>query len=338
LAADFTWVDDERLIRFGEVGEEEALELLEGRGMLPYVLLIGSGRWLERMSAISVNAAGVFRVPDSPVPPAAAAVRKEIWYAYAGHSLLALGGGRVIDSAKAIAGADELECAAIPTTLSGAEMTPFHRMPDGVAEWKMTRPGTVIAIPSLMTSQPSPELAASAMNALAHAVEALYTPATNPVLVSVALRAAQLIDAGLSNTADRPALAEGALLAGYASGSAGFAVHHAVCQTLVAVAGTPHAQTNAVMLPHFVRMMEERAPDAITELAGALGVPERAGAAADRIAELSAQAEVTRLGELGVEQAMLEEIATEAIAHPAVANTPDPPDAAELLEVLGRAL
>jgi len=336
--SDFTWVDGDRLIRFGEVGEEEALRLLESRGLLPYVLLLGGDRWLERFPEIAANAAGVFRVPNGPVPPAAAAVRKEIWYGFAGHSLLALGGGRVIDSAKAIAGADALECAAVPTTLSGAEMTPFHRMPEGVAEWKMTRPQTVIAIPSLMASQPLADLAASGMNALAHAVEALYTPATNPVLESVALHAAQLIERGLENGPDQPMLARGALLAGYASGLAGFAVHHAVCQTIVRVAGTAHAQTNAVMLPHFVRMMEARAPGAIAELAGALGAPGRPGAAADRIAELSARAEVTRLGQLGVEQAALEEIVQEALGHPAIANTPDPPDGAELLEVLSRAL
>jgi maleylacetate reductase len=279
----------------------------------------------------------VFRVPSGPVPPAAAAVRKEIWYGFAGHNLVALGGGRVIDSVKAIAGADGLQCAAIPTTLSGAEMTPFHRMPEGVAEWKMTRPETVLAIPSVMASQPPPDLAASAMNALAHAVEALYTPGTNPALEAVALHAAELIGRGLEDGPDRALLARGALLAGYASGLAGFAVHHAVCQTIVRVAGTPHAQTNAVMLPHFVRMMETRAPEAITELAAALGAPGPAGAA-DRIAELSARAGVTRLGELGVDQAALEEVLQEAVGHPALANTPDPPDGAELREVLGRAL
>jgi maleylacetate reductase len=334
LGADFTWVDGERLIRFGELGDEDVLGLLGSRGLLPYVLLIGGDRWLERLPAIAANAAGVFRVPHGPVPPAAAAVRKEIWYGFAGHSLLALGGGRVIDSAKAIAGADALQSAAIPTTLSGAEMTPFHRMPDGVAEWKMTRPETVIAVPSLMASQPPPELAASAMNALAHATEALYTPATNPALEAVALRGAQLIERGLEDGSDQAMLARGALLAGYASGLAGFAVHHAVCQTIVRIAGTPHAQTNAVMLPHFVRMMEPRVPEEIAALAAALGRP---GAAADRVGELAARAGVTRLGQLGVEQRALEEIVNEALGHPALANTPDPPDGAELLEVLGRA-
>ena len=68
------------------------------------------------------------------------------------------------------------------------------------------------------------------------------------------------------------------MLAGYAVGSTGFAVHHAVCQTIVRVCGTPHAQTNSVMLPHFVRFMEPRAPREIDMLGEALGGDvERAG-------------------------------------------------------------
>ena len=55
------------------------------------------------------------------------------------------------------------------------------------------RPSLVIADPELMASAPLPRLAASAMNALAHAMEALYTPLANPVTSLAALRAAELI-------------------------------------------------------------------------------------------------------------------------------------------------
>jgi maleylacetate reductase len=238
--------------------------------------------------------------------------------------VVALGGGRVVDSAKAIAGADGLRCAAIPTTLSGAEMTGFHRMPAGVEQFNLVRPALVIAVPELMTSQPMPGLAASAMNALAHAIEALYTPLANPVADEAALRACGLL------AGDGAELALGAILAGYASGSAGFAVHHAVCQTLVRIAGAPHAQTNAVMLPHFVRLMQPRAPETIARVSEALG---------DRdVASLAARAGVTRLSELGVEESMLADVVVAALQHPALGNTPDPPGAEELTEVLERAL
>src|SRR5204863_527764 len=85
-----------------------------------------------------------------------------------------------------------------------------------------------------------PALAASAMNALAHAIEALYTPMANPVSELAGLRATALIAIGLrSKEPGREDLALGGLLAGYASGVSGFALHHVVCQTLVRVAVGP---------------------------------------------------------------------------------------------------
>ncbi len=80
--------------------------------------------------------------------------------------------------------------AALPTTLSGAEMTGFHRTPAGVEGARLVRPVLVVADPGLMASKPGPSLAATAMNALAHALEALYTPMANPMAELAALRAA----------------------------------------------------------------------------------------------------------------------------------------------------
>jgi len=275
-------------------------------------------------------AAVVLHVPAGPVPEAAASVRGGV----NGRPLVAFGGGRVIDSAKAVAGADRLAVAAIPTTLSGAEMTPFHRMPAGVDEWHLVRPSLVAAQPDVMTSQPMPGRAASAMNALAHAVEALYTPLANPVAEDAALRAITNIALGL--TIGTRTLALGALLAGYAAGSAGFAVHHAVCQTIVRTLGTPHAPTNSVMLPHFVRMMEGRAPGQMELVAAALG--NKTVPPSHTVAALASEAEIARLSELGVERAQLDTVVGATLRHPALANTPDPPGADELTEVLERAL
>src|SRR5207244_100445 len=102
-----------------------------------------------------------------------------------------------------------------------------------------------------------------------------------------ALRAAELIGGF-----EREDLALGALLAGYASGVAGFGVHHVVCQTLVREAGTPHAQSYAVMLPHFVELMADRAPEPVARFREALDGQD--------VAELAARSGVTRLSELGV--------------------------------------
>ena len=324
MAADsFTIRDGERTIRFGKGSAAEAPAHLRAAGFGDYTLLTteraaGSAP-LEPVKTIEVPPGLVDELSSSLLPEAGEG------------RLVALGGGRVIDTAKAIGGVTGAPVAAIPTTLSGAELTPFHRLPAGIEGARMVRPSLVIADPGLMASQPRPELWASAMNALAHGMEALYTPLANPVADAAALRGAAAI------YAEEPAL--GALLCGWASGMTGFAVHHATCQLLVRTAGSPHAQTNAVMLPHFAGLMSGRAPGALGDFARALGDPEGdPEAAAGRAAKLSARSGHTRLSTLGVEEEHLPRVAAAVMEHPALGNTPEPPDEAELLGLLRDAL
>jgi alcohol dehydrogenase class IV len=333
----FSWVDGERLVRFGTgVVTGETSGLLAERGFEGYVLFT-TERALEQAPGLDASAAQVVHVPAGRVDELSAELLDEA----GGRPLVALGGGRVIDVAKAIAGAiPEGRCAAVPTTLAGSPMTAFHRTPAGAEGARMTRPELVMADPELMASQPEPQLAASAMNALAHATESLYTPLANPVVELAALRAATLISNGLTGAEiDRSALALGAILAGYSVGSAGLAVHHAVCQTIVRVTGSPHAETNAVMLPHFARLMAARAPGVLGTLAEALGDPVGdPGAAGALIARLAARSGHTRLSTLGVEEGQLAEVADSVQGHPGLAATPDPPERDDLLKLLEAAL
>ena len=306
MAESFSWRDGERLIRFGDGALAEALQLLAAYGFDAYALLT-TERAQGDAPQLAHDARVVAHVPSGPVPDASAAVREDVQ----GMPLVALGGGRVIDSAKAIAGADGGSVAAIPTTLSGAPMTRFHRMPAGVEQFSLVRPTLVVADPRLMASQPLPDLAASAMNECAHAVESLYGPGRSPVTSMAALRAVELFDSGLSDAEPRrDDLALASILAGYAVGCAGFAVHHAVCQTTVRVLGTPHAQTNAVMLPHTAGFVAARAAEALQ------GVDPAA------LARLAAHAGVTRLGELGVTEGDLDRVVQATLSHPAIGNTP----------------
>ena len=149
--APFTWIDSERLIRYGPGAAGEAVDVLSGRGFEDFALLT-TERAAADLPELAAAAGVVLHVPGGGVPEAAAAVRGDV----GGRPIGAFGGGRVIDSAKAIGGADGLPVAAIPTTLSGAEYTRFHRMPAGVDEFKLVRPSVVIADPALMASQPMP--------------------------------------------------------------------------------------------------------------------------------------------------------------------------------------
>jgi alcohol dehydrogenase class IV len=160
--------------------------------------------------------------------------------------------------------------------LSGAPMTAIHRLPAGEEKRVrgMVRPQFVIADPDAMTGQPEQELRASAMNALAHGADTLYLPGSNPVSEMTALRGAGLISSALDEERaerSRGDLALGAILCGYAIDSAGLGLHHVICQTLVRICGTPHAETNAAVLPHALAFLAERASEAYGRLAEALG-------------------------------------------------------------------
>ena len=255
-------------------GVDEAPQLLAENGMGEFALL-STERHLAGAHGLAAAAATVHEVaagsPASAVPEASAALLGSAQAA----NLVALGGGRTIDTAKAIAAVTGARVVAIPTTMSGAEMTGVHRLPAGAEDRvrALVRPALAIADPEAMTSAPESELRASSMNALAHGADSLYTPFANPVSRMTALRGAESIARSLDeDRADRSrdALALGSILCGYAIDSAAFSVHHVICQTLARTLGVPHAQTNAAILPRAMAFMAPRAPDGLAPLAEAL--------------------------------------------------------------------
>jgi alcohol dehydrogenase class IV len=206
----------------------------------------------------------------------------------------------VIDSAKGIAAVRGGLVAAIPTTLSGAPMTAIHRLPAGRQAEAGVRPSLVIAYTEAMTSAPEEQLRATAMNALAHGAESLYTPLADERSREAALRGAGMIARSLDQAPgrrNRSDLALGALLCAIAVDRAGIALHHVLGQTTVRVLGTPHAETYAALLPETMAAMRERAPERIEALASALGT-DPAGLH-DRIADLAGH---RHLGELGAHE------------------------------------
>ena len=222
---------------------------------------------------------------------------------------------------------------AIPTTLSGSPMTAVHRFPEGHTADRLVRPALVLADPEAMTTLPERALRATAMNALAHGAESLYTPLANPVVEMAALRGAASIAGALDQDRgerDRGTLALGAILCAYAIDSAGFAIQHILCQTVVRVCGVPHAETYAAILPRTMEAMRDRAPAAITSLATALGTDgDRIGERIDALAGGR-----VRLGELGADHALLGRVVEAAAQRPDLVRTPDPPSAAELAAIL----
>ncbi|HET8815327.1 MAG TPA: iron-containing alcohol dehydrogenase [Solirubrobacterales bacterium] len=342
---EFTWRDAGRTVVFRRGGVEVAVELLREHGIGEFELL-STERALEGLDGVEILARAANRVHEvapGQVPAAAAALTGALApppQAEEGaqvRPLVAFGGGRVIDVAKAIAAISGAEVVAIPTTLSGAPMTAIHRLPAGTEERVrgMVRPALVIADPEAMTSQPEEQLRASAMNALAHGADTLYLPLSNPVSEMTAVRGAELIGRALDQgreERDRAALALGSILCGYAIDSAGIGLHHLICQTLVRVCGTPHAETNAAVLPHALVFLAQRVPESYERLAGALGTDP--GGLLERVGELGRPRPI---GELGGDASKLDEAIEAMLSRPELAHVPVSPAREELAKLVAMA-
>ena len=318
--ASFTWRDGERTIHFGR----DALVLLLASLGEGYTLLT-TPRASAMAPAVAERAGAVHEVAPGRVDEVAGELLQVV---DPGAMIVALGGGRVIDTAKALAAArapgdGRPRVAAIPTTLSAAEMTSGHRRAAGAdAKLPGVRPAIVVNDPALSASQPLPGLAASAANALGHAAEGPATRRASPVPALAGAKAARLIgaayaDLGADGEPDRDSLALGALLSGYTIDSAGYGLHHVLSQTLARFAGVGHGQANAVMLPHTLVALEQR------------GAP-RAGPLVALAANLARRAEASRLRDLGVDETMLDACADAAAERPDLDNIPPRPDRAEL--------
>jgi maleylacetate reductase len=322
----FVWRDAGRVVVFRRDGVEQAPQLLSEHGFVGFELLT-TPRALLGAPQLEAAAAAVHAVAPGQVPEVAAGLLDRV----RAPRIVAFGGGRVIDTAKAIASVGGAQVAAIPTTLSGAEMTGIHRLPAG-AESRvraMVRPELVVADPEAMTGQPDRALRASAMNSLAHGADSLYTPFANPVSQITALRGAELIAGSLDEDAaerNRAALAQGSLLCAYAIDSAMFGMHHVICQTLVRVCGSPHAETNAAILPRALAFMAPRVPDHLAPLAESLST-DPAGIEA-RILELGGNP--PGLGAVGADRSNLDQAIESMLLRPELAFTPEPPTRSDL--------
>ncbi|HSS04046.1 MAG TPA: iron-containing alcohol dehydrogenase [Solirubrobacterales bacterium] len=330
MSGNFVWRDAGRVVVFRSDGVAQAPQLLHEHGFDDFELL-STPRALLGAPELEAAAKAVHAVPAGQVPEAAAGLLEGVQ----APQLVALGGGRAIDTAKAIAAVSGARVAAVPTTLSGAELTGIHRLPAG-AESRvraMVRPALAIADPAAMTSQAEGALRASAMNSLAHGADSLYTPFVNPVSQMTALRGAELIAASLDEDPaerNRAALAQGSLLCAYAIDSAMFGMHHVICQTLVRICGGSHAETNAAILPRAMAFMAPRAPDHLASLAEALGT-DAAGIEA-RILELGG--DPAGLGDAGADRSKLDRAIESMLLRPELAFTPEPPSREDLVQLI----
>lgn len=279
------------------------------------VLLIASPRAASAVDAAAF-AARFDRVAQH-VPAALVDDAVRAAEACAADAVLAVGGGSAIGLAKAVALRAGATVACVPTTFSGSEMTPIWGITDGggkrTGRDERARPRLVIYDPELVAGLPREEAVASAFNALAHAVEALYAPDRTLATDAAAERAIAVLAFGLRDF-DAEQLLYGAHLAGVALGGAAMGLHHKLCHVLGGTFGAPHAETHAVLLPHVVAFNRAGAPRAIAVVARALGDRDAARAIWRLRNETAGVATLAQLG-IDLDDAMLDRAAELATEH-----------------------
>src|SRR3954453_6545137 len=188
----------------------------------------------------------------------------------------------------------------IPTTYSGAELTPYFGMTDEVARRKGGGGGPTIApraaiYDPLLTLDTPPRVSAeTGMNALAHGVEAAYSPNRTPEAEAVALecirRVANALPAVVDEPADpeaRAAMLEAAVLGGRCLQNATMGVHHGLSQLVGGRTGISHGLANAILLAHAVRFNagDPALYEPLGRIGASLGDPDDPAGAVDRLRE-----------------------------------------------------
>jgi len=194
--------------------------------------------------------------------------------------LVCVGGGSTTGLAKAIALTTGLPIVAVPTTYAGSEatdvwgLTEDGRKTTGVDPRVLPR--VIVYDASLMLALPVPTSVASALNALAHCVDSMWGPRTDPIDQSLALDGIRALTTGLprvvvepTDVAAREQTLYGAYLAAVAFASAGSGLHHKICHVLGGMFGLPHAETHAVVLPHVLALNAPAVPDLESRMAAA---------------------------------------------------------------------
>jgi alcohol dehydrogenase class IV len=291
--------------------------------------------WFTALVASLPDARVHAALSSNPTEPEIAA-GVEAYRAHRADGVIAIGGGSAMDAGKAIAllathegtaaeyatrakairAADVPPIVCVPTTAgTGSELSTGAVVTDPVAGVKRTilhpalMPRAVVADPETTAGLPAPLTAATGMDALTHALEALCAPSWHPMCDAIALEALRMIATHLPHAVrepdERPARANMLMASSMAAVAfqKGLGLCHALAHPLGAVTGLHHGLANALLLPHVLEVnapaiyepcarlcdvLHLRATDPVVtvrewviELVDQIGLPARAPFAAD---------------------------------------------------------
>ncbi len=292
--------------------------------------------------------------------------------------VVSIGGGSVMDTGKGIAlllqeGGGLLDYqgfqmltrkvaphVCLPTTAgTGSEVTYIAVVKDHAKKRKLLFgdhqliPDVAILDPLLTLGLPPDMTAATGMDALSHAVEAITSSQREPLSDALGLHAIRLIKKWLplavkdgADVKARGHMLVAATLAGAAFGNAQVGLVHAIAHTVGARHGVHHGLANAVAMPYVMRFNNSDVAEEQATIAAALGLDvrgltvEQAGlAAADAVTEFTREVGLPRtLREVGVPEDDLEMCAQVALSDGAIIYNGKPVfEVEEVLPVLRKA-
>ncbi|WZH47153.1 putative maleylacetate reductase [Fusarium acuminatum] len=277
------------------------------------------------IKAASLDIAGIFPHATAHTPTSVTEKGITVLNSASADCVISVGGGSVVGLGKAISIRSGVPHISIPTTYSGSEMTPI--LGETQNGHKSTRsdpkilPPVVIYDVDLTLTLPPVICSTSGINAIAHAIEALYAQNVNPITSILALEGIKSLAEALpqivqdpNSKAPRAQALYGAWLCGTVLGSSSMGLHHKLCHVLGGSFALPHAETHTIVLPHSLSYNAPFIPEQMAKLATVL--PGSNGDALNGLELLLEKLLVTRgLKKLGMKEEDIDEAAKIATSN-----------------------
>lgn len=207
--------------------------------------------------------------------------------------------------------------------------------------------------PELMVDKPAALTAATGLDALTHAIEALVTPGSYPVTDATALAAVEIIFNYLTRTVSnghdieaREQMVYAIFLGGLAFNNAGLGYVHAMAHQLGGVYDLPHGVCNAMLLPIVEEENAKHVPEKFRAIAKVIGFEDKgkrdkecADYVIQRIKDLSKEVGIpSKLSELGVNEVDLDLLAENSMKDACAPGNPFIPSKEQVIEMFKKIL
>ncbi|MEI6701764.1 MAG: iron-containing alcohol dehydrogenase [Actinomycetota bacterium] len=290
-------------------------------------------------------------------------------------ALVALGGGSVIDTAKAARLCAQLDCSfadflrdrpsypvptvalvALPTSAgTGSEVSGGSVVSDPVAGTKngianaLLRAQFALVDPLLSTSMPPTMTANTGIDAIAQAIAGMVASCRTPIGDGIALEAIRMMTPAIvaayndgSNAEARSAMACGSMMAGLTMNVSDCSAEHSLGQAIGGVKHVPHGLTIGLVLAETLERERAFVPEQLERIADAMGAPQDGTSDGSRavraVKQLLTDLDFPVLSSLGFTENDLDGLADLALEDYFITMAPSPWSKQEVVNAFSQAL